>query len=98
WAGRRLGNTRMLILAVLLFAGGTMAIGGLAVARAAWPGGQLAFALAGIPFAGMQVLPYTLVAHLIHATNSGGDARESSFTGVWTACEKLGLAFGPSLT
>jgi glycoside/pentoside/hexuronide:cation symporter, GPH family len=98
WAGRRLGNTRMLILAVLLFAGGTMAIGGLALTRAAWPSGQLAFALAGIPFAGMQVLPYTLVAHLIHATNSGGDARESSFTGVWTACEKLGLAFGPSLT
>lgn len=98
WAGRRFGNPRMLILAVLLFAGATMALGALAVDRAAWLGGQLAFAFAGIPFAGMQVLPYTLVAHLIHETNRSGTAGGSSFTGVWTACEKLGLAFGPSLT
>jgi hypothetical protein len=46
----------------------------------------------------MQVLPFTIVAHLIHAASSGGQAAEGSFTGVWTATEKLGLALGPGLT
>jgi hypothetical protein len=43
----------------------------------------------------MQVLPYTLAAHLIHDAQQSA---ASTFTGVWTACEKLGLAFGPALT
>ena len=98
WAGRRFGTARMLALAVVMFGCGAALIGALALAGAAWGSGRLAFAFAGIPFAGMQVLPYTLVAHLVHAAAKGGAAGESSFTGVWTAAEKLGLAFGPALT
>jgi Na+/melibiose symporter-like transporter len=98
WAGRRFGTARMLTVAILMFGCGAMAIGGLALTNAGWLGGRLAFAFAGIPFAGMQVLPYTLVAHLVHDIARSGQAGESSFTGIWTAAEKLGLAFGPMLT
>jgi GPH family glycoside/pentoside/hexuronide:cation symporter len=98
WAGRRFGTTRALICAVLMFGCGAMLIGGLAVAGTDWAGSRLAFGFAGIAFAGMQVLPYTLVAHLVHDAAERGQAGESSFTGVWTAAEKVGLAFGPSLT
>lgn len=98
WAGRRFGTARMLAFAVVMFGCGAALIGSLALAGAAWTSGRLAFAFTGIPFAGMQVLPYTLVAHLVHETATEATAGESSFTGVWTAAEKLGLAFGPSLT
>lgn len=98
WVGRTLGPVRALIVAVIMFGGGAVMIGGLAVIRAEWFASRLAYAFTGLAFAGMQVLPYTLVAHLIHDAAQGGQAGESSFTGVWTAAEKLGLAFGPSLT
>lgn len=95
WLGRRYGNSRALVVSVILFALGTGAIGWLAAVSAGWAFAKLAFIFAGIPFAGMQVLPYTLAAHLIHESQHSG---ASTFTGVWTACEKLGLAFGPALT
>lgn len=98
WTGRRFGTARTLTVAILMFGCGAMAIGGLALAGAGWEAARLAFAFTGIPFAGMQVLPYTLVAHLIHDIAKSGEAGESSFSGVWTAAEKLGLAFGPMLT
>jgi MFS family permease len=98
WMGRRFGTARMLTVAIVIFGCGAMAIGGLALAGSGWLAARLAFAFTGIPFAGMQVLPYTLVAHLVHDIARSGEAGESSFSGVWTAAEKLGLAFGPMLT
>jgi Na+/melibiose symporter-like transporter len=99
WAGRRWGETRALGLAGLAFVASSAALGLAASATLAWPLALGLFAVAGLPFAGLQVLPYTLVAHLINEENRhgrGGD--EGVFTGVWTAAEKLGLAFGPALT
>lgn len=98
WAfiGGRIGETRALSGAVLLFAVSAAALGWAASVQLAWPLALPLFALAGLPFAGMQVLPYTLVAHLIHA-EAGGSGDEGVFTGVWTAMEKLGLALGPGL-
>ncbi|MGB6485961.1 MAG: MFS transporter [Steroidobacteraceae bacterium] len=98
WAGRRYGTARMLVCAIVWFSCGAIAIGALALFHADWTDARLAFALAGIPFAGMQVLPYTIVAHLIHDAARSGQAGESSFSGIWTASEKLGLALGPALT
>jgi glycoside/pentoside/hexuronide:cation symporter, GPH family len=97
WAGRRYGTARMLVCAIVWFSGGAISIGMLALRHADWTDARVAFALTGIPFAGMQVLPYTIVAHLIHDAASG-QAGESSFSGLWTAAEKLGLALGPALT
>jgi glycoside/pentoside/hexuronide:cation symporter, GPH family len=51
-------------------------------------------AAAGIPFAGLQVLPFTLVGDVIRAEGANAEGR---FTGIWTAVEKLGLALGAVL-
>ena len=95
WIGARIGETRALASAVVAFAAASAALGVAAAAGAPWPAALALLAMAGVPFAGLQVLPYTLVAHLIHA--EAGDGEEGVFTGVWTAAEKLGLAFGPAL-
>jgi Na+/melibiose symporter-like transporter len=56
------------------------------------------FALAGVPFAGIQIGPFALAAHLIHeAADASGVRREGLFTGLWTAGEKVGLALGPGV-
>jgi glycoside/pentoside/hexuronide:cation symporter, GPH family len=47
--------------------------------------------IAGILFAGLQVLPFTLVGDVIRAEGGDGEGR---FTGIWTAVEKLGFALG----
>jgi Na+/melibiose symporter-like transporter len=98
WAARRYSAPQALISAILVFGLGAIAIGGLAVAYPSWPSSRIAFALAGLGFAGMQVLPYTIVASLIHSAVTHGAAGESSFTGMWTAAEKVGLALGPAMT
>ncbi|ATQ44583.1 MFS transporter [Caulobacter mirabilis] len=96
WIGRRIGETRALGMAVVAFALSAGGLGWAAHTHLAWAAALPLFAFAGLPFAGMQVLPYTLVADLIHAeAHDSGD--EGVFTGVWTATEKLGLALGPAL-
>ena len=49
------------------------------------------FAVLGVPFAGIQVAAFALVAHAIHNLP---DERRGLFTGIWTAGEKIGLALG----
>lgn len=98
WAGRRFGEARALVTAVVAYALLAAGLGLLAFVAAPWLAALSCYALLGAPFAAMQVLPYTMVAHLIHADSLLGHAAEGSFTGVWTATEKLGLALGPALT
>lgn len=60
--------------------------------------GFAVFALLGVPFAGVQLGPFTLAAHLIHeSAERTGVRREGLFTGLWTAGEKLGLSLGPGV-
>jgi Na+/melibiose symporter-like transporter len=54
------------------------------------------FFILGAPFAGMQLLPFTMLAHLAHASGRRGIRSEALYTGVWTAGEKLSLAIGPA--
>lgn len=96
--GRRQGELRMLRLAVTLYALAALVIGTLALVRAPWSVALLGFGLLGIPFAAMQVLPYTLAASLIRASAVRDHAAEGAFTGVWMATEKLALALGPTIT
>lgn len=56
----------------------------------------LMFILLGIPFAGLQVIPFTLLAHLAHAGAAKGVRQEGLYTGIWTAGEKLAFAIGPA--
>lgn len=96
--GRRHGELRMLQVAVVVYVLAALAIGALALLQAPWSLALFGFALLGIPFGAMQVLPFTLVATLIHAGSAHDHAAEGTSTGIWTATEKLGLALGPTIT
>ncbi|MCG2840636.1 MFS transporter [Sandaracinobacter sp. RS1-74] len=77
--------------------GVSAAMFGAAALLLALPGGgpMLAtYMLLGIPFAGIQLGAFALVAHVIHAL---AGEREGLFTGIWTAGEKSGLALGAAL-
>lgn len=54
------------------------------------------FFLLGVPFAGLQLLPFALLAHLTHADSAEGARNEGLYTGMWTAGEKMALALGPA--
>lgn len=95
-AGRRWGESRALAGAAMLFAVVATGVGVASLAGWSWPVVLALFAIAGLPLGGMQVLPFTLVAHLVHAV-AGDAGDEGVFTGVWTAAEKLGLALGPGI-
>lgn len=100
WArlGRQHGELRMLRLAIVLYALAALAIGAFALWRPPWPVALIGFGLLGVPFAAMQVLPYTLAASLIRASTTRDHAAEGALTGIWTATEKLALALGPTIT
>lgn len=97
WAGRRWGEAPALTVSILAYILAA-AIVALAARYHHWPTMLAGFALAGPAFAGLQVLPYTMVAHLIHARAAAGTAAEGTLTGMWTAAEKIGLALGPLAT
>ena len=55
------------------------------------------FFVLGVPFAGLQLLPFALLAHLTHADAADGARNEGLYTGMWTAGEKMALALGPAV-
>ncbi len=56
------------------------------------------FAALGAGFAGLQLLPFSMAADLIHQhATAHGDRSEGTFTGAWTAFEKLALSMGAPL-
>ncbi|MEO7069541.1 MAG: MFS transporter, partial [Nostocoides sp.] len=58
----------------------------------------LAVALVGIGYAGCQLFPLAMLPDVAAAdAERSGENRIGVFTGVWTAGETLGLAFGPGL-
>jgi glycoside/pentoside/hexuronide:cation symporter, GPH family len=91
WLGRKIGLRKALNWAALSYGFSTAAIGVIVLLNIEWSRALCLLAFAGIPFAGLQVLPFTLVGDIIRADGSDGEGR---FTGIWTAVEKLGLAFG----
>lgn len=94
WLGKKIGLRSALRWSAITYGLGVLGIGLVILYQLDW-GVALGFlAFAGIPFAGLQVLPFTLVGDLIRA--EGADA-EGRFTGIWTAVEKLGLALGAVL-
>lgn len=93
---RRFGARRSISAAAFLF--GAATLGFLAVPPVPVLPSLLLYALIGFPFAGLQVGPFALAAHLTHAAGEArGGNRAGLFTGVWTASEKLGLALGPGV-
>jgi GPH family glycoside/pentoside/hexuronide:cation symporter len=95
--GRRFGEHAVLAAALVAYAMLSVALGLNARANPSWTASLAIFAVLGAPFAAAQVLPFTLLAHLIHDEVANRGGAEGVLTGVWTAAEKIGLALGPSL-
>jgi glycoside/pentoside/hexuronide:cation symporter, GPH family len=94
YLGKSFGLSAALKWSALSYGIGALAIGAVVLFQLNWIAALVLLACAGIPFAGLQVLPFTLVGDVIRA--EGTDA-EGRFTGIWTAVEKLGLALGAVL-
>jgi len=96
WAMRRVGARGGIAVAAALYGLATLSFLALPIHGGPWI--FAVYGLIGIPFAGLQVGPFALAAHLIHDAAERLDARqEGLFTGLWTAGEKLGLALGPGM-
>ncbi|WP_422741675.1 MFS transporter [Micromonospora sp. WMMD754] len=87
---RRVGKQRALLAGQATFAAGSLV---LAVGRpAGLPVLVAAVAVLGVAFAGMQLLPFSMLPDVIRAA---GAERAGTYTGVWTATEATGAALGP---
>jgi Na+/melibiose symporter-like transporter len=98
WLGRKLGEKTSLFAAIVFFAASTAGAAFAVMGQLSWPAMLCVFAASGVAFAGLSVLPFSMLAHLAHRERTRtGAALEATYTGLWTASEKLGLAFGPAL-
>jgi glycoside/pentoside/hexuronide:cation symporter, GPH family len=95
--GRRFGDRLVLACALITYALLCVGLGLSAWTSPSWIASMLIFAALGAPFAAAQVLPFTLLADLVHDEVATHGGAEGVFTGLWTAAEKVGLALGPSL-
>lgn len=93
---RRIGKERAFAIATVLFA---VAAGSLVLMI--WYPGDWVFgpvALAGAAYAGLQSLPLAMLPDTVaHDAVTHGPGRAGTFSGVWTAGETAGLAFGGTL-
>ncbi len=92
---RRWDGWRLFLVATVAFVAATATFSLVGTGTSFTASLPLYFAL-GVPFAGLQLLPFTLLAHLAHGAATDGLRSEGLFTGLWTAGEKLALALGPA--
>ncbi|MES2495934.1 MAG: MFS transporter [Pseudomonadota bacterium] len=95
--GHRYGYLHLLKISLVAYLAAAGCVAASVILAAGWSAMLVAFALAGLAFAGLQVMPYMLVTDLIHARVATGITSEGAMTGLWTAAEKLGLATSPLL-
>ena len=90
---RRIGKERTFAIASAVFA-----VAALTIVAALWAPGDWIYAsvaAAGISYAGMQSLPMAMLPDVIsHDEIAHGPGRAGAFSGVWTAGETIGFAFG----
>ncbi|MFD0525705.1 MFS transporter [Paractinoplanes durhamensis] len=92
---RRIGKQRGLLTAQAAFVAGSLVLA--AGATAGLPVLIGAVVVLGVAFAGMQLMPLSMVPDVVAAAGPGGAASAGSYTGVWTAAEATGGALGPYL-
>ncbi|MDO8121899.1 MFS transporter [Isoptericola sp. b490] len=93
YAASRDKRTGFVVASVLLGGGALSTLGALHLADALVP---VTLAAAGVGYAGCQMFPLSMLADAaaVDALRTGHN-RVGVYTGVWTAGETLGLAFGP---
>ena len=98
WAviSRRIGKERAFAIATVLFA-----VAALALTLLVWAPGPWVYApvaLAGAAYAGLQSLPLAMLPDTVaYDAQTNGPGRAGTFSGVWTAGETAGLAFGGTI-
>lgn len=96
-AADRFGKASALLVATAGFAIGVVALAACADAGAVGPSVGVA-ALLGAGFAGLQLLPFSLLPDVIAADERRTASRPAgAFTGVWSAGETAGAALGPAV-
>ncbi len=93
----RIGKVSALRYCALAYAASLAAIGMLVALRQPWPSIIVAFGALGISFAGLQVLPFALLADFAHRQSRAGATGEGAISGIRAATEKAGLGVGPAL-
>lgn len=93
---RRIGKERSFVYASVVFA-----VAALSMTAMLWVPGEwvyAAVAVAGFAYAGMQSMPMAMLPDVIsHDAQTNGDGQAGSFSGVWTAGETAGMAFGATV-
>jgi len=93
---RRIGKERAFRLASVIFA-----VAALSMTLLIWFPGPWIFvpvAIAGAAYAGLQSLPLAMLPDTVaYDAQTNGPGRAGTFSGVWTAGETAGLAFGGTI-
>lgn len=93
---RRVGKERAFTMASIVFGVAALTMVGLLWAPGAWV--YLPVAVAGAAYAGMQSLPMAMLPDVIsHDAARHGEGQAGVFSGVWTAGETTGMAFGATV-
>jgi glycoside/pentoside/hexuronide:cation symporter, GPH family len=93
---RRIGKERSYVIATSIFFVAALSHVGLLVAPGYWIVVPIGFV--GIAYAGIQALPLSMLPDVIaHDARTNGPGRGGSFSGMWTAGETTGLAFGTTI-
>lgn len=93
---RRIGKERGYVVATTMFFLGALANVGLLAVPGYWI--LVPIGLVGIGYAGIQALPLSMLPDVIaHDARANGPGRGGSFSGMWTAGETTGLAFGTTI-
>jgi Na+/melibiose symporter-like transporter len=95
WVSGRIGKRYALIASIAMYALAALALALDGRKHSVWViAGQ--FVVMGIAFAGLQLMPFSMLTDAINLDVSNtGMRREGMFTGLWIAGEKAGLALGP---
>jgi GPH family glycoside/pentoside/hexuronide:cation symporter len=93
---RRIGKERAYVIATTIFFLAALSHTGLLIAPGFWIVVPIGFV--GIAYAGIQALPLSMLPDVIaHDARTNGPGRGGSFSGMWTAGETTGLAFGTTI-
>lgn len=98
WAvvARRIGKERAYVVATAIFFLAALSHTALLVVPGFWILVPVGFV--GIAYAGIQALPLSMLPDVIaHDARTNGPGRGGSFSGMWTAGETTGLAFGTTI-
>lgn len=95
-AARRFGKERTYVAATTLFGAAALSLFALLIVPGYWM--VVPIGLVGIAYAGLQALPLSMLPDVIaHDARTNGPGRGGSFSGMWTAGETTGLAFGTTI-